>query len=195
MSAPVPAGKRPPEDTRWRPSRASVPHKKSPDRQRSGLAVTKEWRPGRRRATRPPTEERATHGAKGAVCGYVRLCPRRRRGAQALRDSTHTPQRCYGRWLLSKACQPPSPSGLQDSSFYLTSCVLDLEAPVTTVSGGRRRGEIPGCVPRSVKKVLRDCRAYHSLSSSHPQWAVGETLGPERPFRRLTRRGSEKRLS
>ena len=35
--------------------------RKSPGRQRSGLAAaTKEWRPGRRRATRLPTEERAT---------------------------------------------------------------------------------------------------------------------------------------
>ena len=64
VSTPVPAGKRPPEDTRWRPSRASAPHKKSPDRQRSGQAATKEWRPGRRRATRLPTEERATQGAR-----------------------------------------------------------------------------------------------------------------------------------
>ena len=40
-------------------------------RQRSGLAATKEWRPGRGRATRLPTEERATHGARGAVRGYV----------------------------------------------------------------------------------------------------------------------------
>ena len=31
-----------------------------PVRQRSGLAVTEEWRPGRRRATRLPEEEQAT---------------------------------------------------------------------------------------------------------------------------------------
>ena len=35
----------------------------SPVRQCSGLAVTDEWRPGRRRATRLPTEERATQRA------------------------------------------------------------------------------------------------------------------------------------
>ena len=35
----------------------------SPGRQRSGLAATKKWRPGRRRTTRLPTEERATQRA------------------------------------------------------------------------------------------------------------------------------------
>ena len=34
--------------------------KRRPVRQRSGLAVTEEWRPGRRRATRLPEEEQAT---------------------------------------------------------------------------------------------------------------------------------------
>ena len=34
--------------------------KQSPDRQRSGLAATEEWRPGRRRATWLPEEEQAT---------------------------------------------------------------------------------------------------------------------------------------
>ena len=44
---------------RWRSSRGTAPHRKSrPAAQR--LAATKVWRPGRRRATRLPTEERAT---------------------------------------------------------------------------------------------------------------------------------------
>ena len=40
----------------------------SPDRRRSGLAATEEWRLGRRRATRLRTEERATqHARKSSV--------------------------------------------------------------------------------------------------------------------------------
>ena len=46
-----PAGRRPPGDTRWRPSRGTALRKERPVLQRSGLAVTEEWRPGRRRAT------------------------------------------------------------------------------------------------------------------------------------------------
>ena len=52
------------EDTKVAAFPASAPRMKSPDRQRSGLAATKEWRPGRRRATRLPTEERATQRAR-----------------------------------------------------------------------------------------------------------------------------------
>ena len=40
--------------------RDCAPNTQSPDRQRSGLAATEEWRPGRRRATWLPEEEQAT---------------------------------------------------------------------------------------------------------------------------------------
>ena len=43
---------------RWRSSRASAPRER-PVRQRSGVAVTEEWRQGRRRATWLPEEEQA----------------------------------------------------------------------------------------------------------------------------------------
>ena len=51
VSTPVPAGKRPPEGTKVAVFPSLCAPQERPVRQRSGLAVTEEWRPGRRRAT------------------------------------------------------------------------------------------------------------------------------------------------
>ena len=52
---------------RWRSSRASAPHRKTV-RQRSGLAVTEEWRPGRDGRPRYPWGERAAQ--RRLMVGY-----------------------------------------------------------------------------------------------------------------------------
>ena len=102
------------------------------------LAATKEWRPGRRRATRLPTEERATQCARQSSA-WVRVTAAskaRRTGAVEL----HLYAASYGRRLLSKACQPPSPSDV-----FLTAVPpswsrrVNSEAPVTTACGGMSR--------------------------------------------------------
>ena len=67
MSTPVLAGKRPPEDTRWRPSRASAPHRKSrPAAQRSGGHQGV--------ATRKATGDPATHGGAGDPASVQEQC-------------------------------------------------------------------------------------------------------------------------
>ena len=56
----VPAGKRPPRGHQGGGLSEPLRPTSRPVRQRSGLAVTEEWRPGRRRATWLPEEEQAT---------------------------------------------------------------------------------------------------------------------------------------
>ena len=72
---------------------------KSPDRQRSGLATTDEWRPGRRRATRLPTVERAIHGAcKSSV--WVRVNTPSKKGWHTGGVQLHLYAASYRRCLL-----------------------------------------------------------------------------------------------
>ena len=117
---------------RWRPSRASAPHKKTrPAAQRSG---------GHRGvATRKVTGDLATHGGAGDPASEkeqcVGTCDRglekaRRTGAvELLRYAA-----CYGLWLLSKARPPPSPPGLHVScwaSVPTSSLLLELSRSLT----------------------------------------------------------------
>ena len=60
----VPVGKDHLEDTKVAAFPSLCAPRERPVRQRSGLAATKEWRPGRRRATWLPTEEQGTQRAR-----------------------------------------------------------------------------------------------------------------------------------
>ena len=132
----------------------------SPDRQRSGLAATDEWRPGRRRATRLPTEERATQGAcesSAWVRATVASKKARRTGAVQL----HLYAASYGRWLLSKACHLPSPLGLRTScwAFAPHSNFRWSSFNHGDVVENFVVARLPEAVARWVQKVVSDCRA------------------------------------
>ena len=76
----------------WRSSRASAPHSKTV-RQRSGLAATDEWRPGRRRATSPPAGERRQMVRYGQSAPEKGTC-RHRRSVSAPALPTGCPRYC-----------------------------------------------------------------------------------------------------
>ena len=99
------------------------------------LAATKEWRPGRRRATRLPTEERATQRAReSSMWVRVTVTSKKARRTGAVKLLRYAA--CYGRWLLSKARPPPSPSGLRFSFWAsVPPSKSSFGAPVTTVNG------------------------------------------------------------
>ena len=61
----------------------------------------------------------------------------------------------YGRWLLSKVCHLPSPSGLRDSSFFCLTCNHSQWLVVENFVMDR----LPEAVARWVQKVVRDCHA------------------------------------
>ena len=76
----MPAGKRPSGGHQGGGLPEELRRTQSQDRQRSGLAVTEEWRPGRRRATWLPEEEQATqsdelHGETVSRYGHLRSAP------------------------------------------------------------------------------------------------------------------------
>ena len=76
----------------------------APQKVQTGSAAAG-WRPGRRRATRLPTEERATQRARREQC--VGTCDRGLKEGAARRR--HLYAASYGRWLLSKACHFAQP--------------------------------------------------------------------------------------
>ena len=140
----------------------------SPDRQRSGLAATEEWRPGRRRATRLPTEERATQRAcESSVWARATAASKKawRTGAVYL----HLHAARYGRWVLSKACHPPSPFGLR----VLCISLLLFHGSAWWRTSRRVASQKP------VRSCALCAKPWHGQFSPCLV-AVWETLGPER---------------
>ena len=138
----MPAGNRPPTE--------------SPHRQRSGLAATEEWRPGRRRATRLPTEERSTQRAcKSSV--WVRVTtPSRRGGTQALCNSTLTQPGTGGGWSHRPTLQGyVSPAGPRPLLLFFRWSPFNHGDVVENFVVDR----LSEAVAPWVQKVVRDCRA------------------------------------
>ena len=117
----------------------------SPGRQRSGLAATKKWRPGRRRATRLPTEELATK--RRQMVGH----------GQSARERRHLSRRSL--WVstilrageLSEALFPAQPlRRLRVSSFSPSTrhawCLLDGHRK-STMDAVVIIGTLPLCIP------------------------------------------------
>ena len=171
---------------RWRSSRGTAPHRKSrPAAQQ--LAATEEWRPGRRRATRQPAEERATQRRQMGMRRPEKRGPSRR----SLWHSTN-----LRAGELREALSPAS-SEVTELLHVLQFRCLPASKTSWCVSLRPRS--------KSTWRTLRwfTCQrlagAFFATLIIHfflsPVVGCGETLGPERRFRRLARRGSEKRLS
>ena len=122
----------------------------SPDRQRSGLTATEEWRPGRRRAIRLPRRSGRLNVRDGAVCGIRTECARR----------VHLSRRTL--WV----------------STNLRAGELSEALPPNHLFGGYGPASWELADPFSVKPVLHDNPCQVGRKS--PRWRVrSDFSGPE----------------